>query len=567
MERHGYPEETYYTFSYSPVPNDEGGTGGIFCANTDDTERIIGERQLALLRELAAGTADARTIEDACTRSARSLATNPRDLPFALIYLVDAGRRAHGAGRRVRHHTRVTLPRRRRSPGRGVGLWPFAEVLQANAPCLVVDLGTACGRCPPGAWRSAAGAGGALPIAPSGQTGQVGRADSRLESVSVCSTMVIRDFSTLVAGQIAAAIANAQAYEDGAAGARNRWRSWIAPRPLSSRMSRHEFRTPLTLHARARSRTFWRGPAREVDAAATSAGGRGSSQRPAAAEAGEHAARLLAHRGRAGAGQLPADRSRRAHVGPGLRASAPPSRRPACASSSIARRCRSRSTSIATCGRRSFSTCVSNAFKYTFEGEIAVELGAAAGRRRGRAVACATPARHRGRGDAAAVRALPPGGGGARAARTRAPGSAWRWCRNWSKLHGGSVSAWRASGAGEYLHGAHAVWRGALPRGPASGPRGRWSSTATRAEALRRRGGALAAGDGSAAHGWPPRTADAARDSAASHPARRRQRRYAGVRAPPARSAGYEVTPVANGQDALRWAARGIRRTWYSATS
>ena len=62
MERNGYPEETYYTFSYSPVPNDEGGTGGIICANTDDTQRIIGERQLALLRELAAAAADARTV-------------------------------------------------------------------------------------------------------------------------------------------------------------------------------------------------------------------------------------------------------------------------------------------------------------------------------------------------------------------------------------------------------------------------------------------------------------------------------------------------------------------------
>src|SRR5215471_16216061 len=37
MERNGYPEETYYTYSYSPVPNDEGGAGGLICANTDDT--------------------------------------------------------------------------------------------------------------------------------------------------------------------------------------------------------------------------------------------------------------------------------------------------------------------------------------------------------------------------------------------------------------------------------------------------------------------------------------------------------------------------------------------------
>jgi PAS domain-containing protein len=85
MERHGFQEETYYTFSYSPVPNDQGGTGGIICANSEDTRRFIGERQLALLRELAARTADARTFVEACTRGAICLRANPWDLPSAMI--------------------------------------------------------------------------------------------------------------------------------------------------------------------------------------------------------------------------------------------------------------------------------------------------------------------------------------------------------------------------------------------------------------------------------------------------------------------------------------------------
>jgi hypothetical protein len=76
MERNGYPEETYYTFSYSPVPNDDGSVGGIICANSDDTRRIIGERQLDLLRELATSTANARTSQEVCDRSADALATN-----------------------------------------------------------------------------------------------------------------------------------------------------------------------------------------------------------------------------------------------------------------------------------------------------------------------------------------------------------------------------------------------------------------------------------------------------------------------------------------------------------
>jgi hypothetical protein len=89
MERNGYPEETYYTFSYSPIPDDDGAVGGIFCANSDDTARVISERQIGLLQELAAKTANTRSWQEACEQSARALATNLRDLPFALLYVTD----------------------------------------------------------------------------------------------------------------------------------------------------------------------------------------------------------------------------------------------------------------------------------------------------------------------------------------------------------------------------------------------------------------------------------------------------------------------------------------------
>lgn len=101
MERNGYPEETYYTFSYSPIPNDDGTVGGILCANTDDTLRVVGERQMALLRDLAADATHARTWADACARSAAAFATDARDLPFALIYVAEPeGARAAAQSRR-----------------------------------------------------------------------------------------------------------------------------------------------------------------------------------------------------------------------------------------------------------------------------------------------------------------------------------------------------------------------------------------------------------------------------------------------------------------------------------
>src|SRR6201987_5269380 len=83
MERYGYREETYYTFSYSPVPNDQGGTGGILFANTDNPDRVIGGRRLAVLRELAARTGDARSWQEVFSLAMAALGTSRRDLPFA----------------------------------------------------------------------------------------------------------------------------------------------------------------------------------------------------------------------------------------------------------------------------------------------------------------------------------------------------------------------------------------------------------------------------------------------------------------------------------------------------
>ena len=91
MERHGYREETYFTFSYSPLPDDADGVGGLFCAVKEETQQIIGERRLRLLRELAAATAECRTAAQVCQSAARCLSEARRDLPFTLLYLADSG--------------------------------------------------------------------------------------------------------------------------------------------------------------------------------------------------------------------------------------------------------------------------------------------------------------------------------------------------------------------------------------------------------------------------------------------------------------------------------------------
>jgi PAS domain S-box-containing protein len=49
MERHGYPEVTSFTWSYSPIIDEQGGVGGLFCACIEETPRMHAEQQRDLL--------------------------------------------------------------------------------------------------------------------------------------------------------------------------------------------------------------------------------------------------------------------------------------------------------------------------------------------------------------------------------------------------------------------------------------------------------------------------------------------------------------------------------------
>ncbi|MFS2008628.1 PAS domain-containing protein [Azospirillum sp. CT11-132] len=53
MERHGYREETYFTFSYSPVRDETDHVAGMFCACTENTARVLAERRLTFQLDLA----------------------------------------------------------------------------------------------------------------------------------------------------------------------------------------------------------------------------------------------------------------------------------------------------------------------------------------------------------------------------------------------------------------------------------------------------------------------------------------------------------------------------------
>ena len=89
IERYGFLEETYFDVSYDPVRDESGAVGGVFCIVTETTGRVVGPRRMALLRDLAARNATARTARDACVVAMETLAAKPDDVPFAMVYLDD----------------------------------------------------------------------------------------------------------------------------------------------------------------------------------------------------------------------------------------------------------------------------------------------------------------------------------------------------------------------------------------------------------------------------------------------------------------------------------------------
>ena len=87
MNRGDFLEETFYSFSYSPIRDEAGKVGGLFCPSSDVTAKVVGARRLRTLSELSAQALLQKSVAGSCAAAMATLAANPDDIPFALLYL------------------------------------------------------------------------------------------------------------------------------------------------------------------------------------------------------------------------------------------------------------------------------------------------------------------------------------------------------------------------------------------------------------------------------------------------------------------------------------------------
>jgi signal transduction histidine kinase/DNA-binding response OmpR family regulator len=242
LERSGYVEETYHTFSYSPVTDDDGRIAGLFCVVSEDTRRVIGERRIALLRDLGAALSGAATEADVNAAAQSQLATDPYDLPFALSYLYDKGTDA--ATLRWTSGLAFGSPLAPPVLRRGeVHVW--TDALFADEPDVqVIDL-SAFPDVPRGGWIEPALQAMAVPLHQVGERDPYGYLVVGLNRYREFDDDY-EGFVELVAGQLSSAIARAQAFE--AERERNDQLAELdrAKTAFFTNVS-HELRTPLTL--------------------------------------------------------------------------------------------------------------------------------------------------------------------------------------------------------------------------------------------------------------------------------------------------------------------------------
>ncbi len=242
LDRYGYLEEAFMTFSFSPIRDESGGVGGIFHPITESTGQVLGARRTQSLRDLSSSFAGARSIADIGAQLAVQSEQRAPDLPFLLFYQLENGADLHllgSAGLDAHAALAPALTTLAASP------WPLQEVARLRTAQQIDGIAPWFAGAQCGPWELAPDSALVLPVSLPGQQDLFGFVVAGVSSHRPLD-LDYRSFYERLNAVVNTAVGNVLAWEQEQRRAAALEKIDRAKTAFFSNVS-HEFRTPLTL--------------------------------------------------------------------------------------------------------------------------------------------------------------------------------------------------------------------------------------------------------------------------------------------------------------------------------